>query len=49
VVRVSVLVRLAIALWIGRWAAMELAIRYAPTAKVPEDGPLPGLMPRRFE
>ena len=52
-VRGAVVVRrlagLAAALWVLRWAAMELAVRYAPRAEIPPDGPLPGLMPRRFE
>jgi len=42
-------VRVALGLWLVRWAAMELAARYAPPATIPPDGPLPGLMPRRFD
>ena len=40
--RLANLVKLALALWIGRWIAGELAVRYARPANIPADGPLPG-------
>lgn len=43
--RLSHLVRLALAAWVLRWAAAELAVRLARPADVPADGPLPGRMP----
>jgi hypothetical protein len=34
--------KLVIAAWVLRWAAMELAVRYARPVDPPKDGPLPG-------
>lgn len=50
--RVADLVKVAVAAWVLRWAAAELAVRYARPTRAPVDGPLPGRMPepsRPFE
>jgi hypothetical protein len=41
-VRLANLVKLGLALWVARWLAGELAVRYARPANAPPDGPLPG-------
>lgn len=43
--RVANVVKLALAAWVLRWAAMELAARYARPTAAPRGGPLPGRMP----
>jgi hypothetical protein len=48
-VRLAHLVRIALALWVLRWLAGELASRYARPVEVPTGGPLPGRMPAPFE
>ena len=43
--RIADLVKLALAAWVMRWIAGELAVRYARPVEIPRDGPLPGRMP----